>query len=97
PHPTLVVLTTPGDRPHNWIRAGQALERVLLTATAHRLAATPLNQALEVPELRRLVTDLHTAGHAQAILRIGYGEAVPATPRRAPSDVTEDVTENVSG
>jgi hypothetical protein len=33
PDPTLVVLYTTGDTPAEWLRAGQALQRVLLTAT----------------------------------------------------------------
>jgi nitroreductase len=32
-HPHLAVLTTPGDDPADWLRAGQALQRVLLVAT----------------------------------------------------------------
>jgi len=81
-HPRVVVLATRGDTPYHWIRAGQALERVLLTATARGLSATPMNQALEVPRLRRFVADEYNGWHAQAILRIGYGGAVPPTPRR---------------
>lgn len=81
-HPRIVVLATRGDTPAQRIRAGQALERVLLTATARGLSVTPMNQALEVPQLRRLVTDLHEGWYAQAILRLGYGGPVPRTPRR---------------
>ncbi|MEQ4306322.1 nitroreductase, partial [Plantactinospora sp. B6F1] len=67
--PTIIRLTTRGDAPYDWLRAGQALQRVLLTATVRRLAASPVNQALEVPELRALVGGGH--GHTQMILRIG--------------------------
>jgi hypothetical protein len=86
-HPVIVVLTTPGDSRYHWARAGQALQRVLLTATARDLAATLMNQSLEIPELRRLLTDQRAARYAQAILRIGYGPAVPATPRRGLGEV----------
>ncbi|MFY1671536.1 Acg family FMN-binding oxidoreductase [Plantactinospora sp. WMMB334] len=85
--PTLVRLTTSGDMPYDWIRAGQAIQRVLLTATARRLDASPINQALEVAELRRLVGG---QGHAQMVLRIGYGEPSRGTLRRALVDVLDD-------
>ncbi|MEQ4306309.1 nitroreductase, partial [Plantactinospora sp. B6F1] len=60
---------------------------VLLTATVRRLAASPVNQALEVPELRALVGGGH--GHTQMILRIGYGDPVPETPRRTLSEILD--------
>lgn len=84
--PTLVRLTTHDDTPYDWIRAGQALQRVLLTATTRRLVASPVNQALEVAELRRLVSG---HGFAQMVLRIGYGDPSRATPRRALFDVVD--------
>jgi hypothetical protein len=37
----------------DWLNAGQALQRVLLTLTAHGYHASFLNQPLEVPPLRR--------------------------------------------
>jgi nitroreductase len=82
--PTLVRLTTRHDNPYDWIRAGQALQRVLLTATTRRLSAAPLTQALEVATVRRLVSG---QGYAQMLLRIGYGDPTRGTPRRALSDV----------
>jgi nitroreductase len=65
------------------INAGQALERVLLTATAEGLAVSFLSQVVEVPairdQLRRLI---HGTRPPQAVLRIGRGWPVQATPRR---------------
>jgi nitroreductase len=87
PEPTLVVLHTSGDRPDSWVRAGQALERVMLTATVRRLACTPLTSPLEIPELRELVADRRRGGTAQAILRIGYGPSSAPAPRRPVSEV----------
>jgi nitroreductase len=84
-HPTLVLLSTKADTPQQWLRAGQALERVLLTATVRGLATTPLTQPLELPRLRKLLTD--GTGVPQVILRIGYGPATAASPRRPLSDV----------
>jgi hypothetical protein len=85
--PTLAVLFTPGDGRHDWLRAGQALERVLLTATVHRLATTPLTQAVEVPRLRQLLSPPAGPGVVQSIIRLGYAGPVPHTPRRPLSDV----------
>jgi nitroreductase len=88
PDPTLVLLFTAGDTQLDWLRAGAALERVLLTATVRGLAATPLSQVVEVPKLRELLADAITGQVVQTILRIGYPTAqVRATPRRPVDDV----------
>ncbi|WP_020576633.1 Acg family FMN-binding oxidoreductase [Actinopolymorpha alba] len=88
--PTIAVLTTDGDRPVDWLRAGQALMRVLLTATAHGLAASYLNQPLELPDLRPRVREtLALVGFPQLILRLGRpigGWPLP-TPRRPVADL----------
>jgi hypothetical protein len=83
PHPTIMVLTTEHDTPSDWLRAGQALQRVLLTATWIGLAATPISQPVEVPEIRR---KLH-ARPAQMVLRVGYGRVAGGSPRRPLSQV----------
>lgn len=71
-HPVVVVLGTVDDGPADWLAAGQALGRLLLTATAHGLAASPMTQALEVPDTRaRLTHELGTVGHPQVVLRVG--------------------------
>jgi nitroreductase len=80
--PTLAVLYTPTDTPYAWLRAGQALERVLLTATAEGLQSTLMTQPLEYPALRALFDDSARGAVAQAIIRIGYGHAAPPSPRR---------------
>lgn len=85
--PALAVLSTRDDTCYDWVRAGQALQRVLLTATVHGLVGTPMNQTLEVPALRRLVGVEGAGSHAQAILRLGHGRPGPATPRRGSADV----------
>jgi hypothetical protein len=87
PHPALVVIATTGDTPEDWLRAGQALERVLLTATVRGVAATPMTQPLEIPDLRELLTDPAGAGHPQVILRLGYGPACPRSGRRPLSQI----------
>jgi nitroreductase len=88
PEPTLILLFTDGDTRTDWLRAGAALQRVLLTATLRGLAATPLSQLLEIPRLRSLLADSVTGQVAQTILRIGYATtpALP-TPRRPLAEV----------
>ncbi len=80
--PTLTVLYTAGDGRLAWLRAGQAMERVLLTATVRGVASTPMTAPTELSELRGLLDDTAAARYAQLILRLGYGDPVPATPRR---------------
>jgi len=87
PYPTILVLSTDGDRPPDWLRAGQALQRVLLTATWQNLATTPISQPVEVPEVRRLLTDATTGLAAQMVLRVGYGKIAGRSPRRSVSEV----------
>ncbi|MDQ1618473.1 MAG: hypothetical protein QOE19_1042 [Actinomycetota bacterium] len=86
--PTVAILSTPADRLVDWVRAGQALERLLLEATAAGLAASFLNQPLERKDLRWLVRSPTTGvGHSHMIVRLGYGDEVRPTPRRSPNHV----------
>ena len=62
PAPTLAVLLTDGDEVVDWLRAGQALERVWLEATAAGLAVSLLTQPLEVPHLRWLARPVAPMG-----------------------------------
>ncbi|MCX4784953.1 nitroreductase [Streptomyces sp. NBC_01221] len=81
--PQLALLSTPGDRPTDWLHAGQALERVLLTATLHQVSASFATQPLEWPDLRWILRDpVYGTGHPQMIIRLGYGPSGPRTPRR---------------
>ena len=87
PYPTIMVLSTDGDTREHWVSAGQALQRVLLTATWQNLSTTPISQPVEIPAIRRLLTDTRTGAWAQLVLRVGYGRPAATTPRRALADV----------
>jgi nitroreductase len=87
PYPTIAVLSTDGDHRDQWVRAGQALQRVLLTATWLKLATTPISQPVELPAVRELLTDTDGGRWAQMVMRLGYGRPAPATPRRPLADV----------
>jgi nitroreductase len=69
------------------VQSGQALQHLLLTATAEGLAASFLSQIVEIPHIREeLRTLIGAARPPQVVLRIGRGWSVPGTPRRAVSD-----------
>jgi len=83
---TVAVLSTPHDTRPDWLRAGQALQRVLLYAAARGVMAAFHTQPLELPDLRaelqaRLIGDRS----AQMVLRLGYPVRLSASPRRSPA------------
>ncbi|MEE1786702.1 hypothetical protein PUR71_27930 [Streptomyces sp. SP17BM10] len=80
--PQLLLLTTRHDGRTDWLRAGQALQHVLLLLTLHGVRASLLHQALEWPDLRDLMAGPGPGrGTAHMLLRIGYGPAGFPTPR----------------
>jgi Nitroreductase family len=81
--PLLVVLGSQADDSRAWLSSGQALARVLLTATAAGLSASFLNQPIQVPSHRPLVAEaIGRSGHPQQLLRLGIGPPATPTPRR---------------
>ncbi|MFJ4989814.1 Acg family FMN-binding oxidoreductase [Streptomyces sp. NPDC088732] len=88
--PLIAVLSTADDRHADWLRAGQALEHVLLVATSHQLRASLLHQALEWPDLRWALRSTDSGPvHVQMLLRLGYGPEGPASPRRPATEVLQ--------
>ncbi|WP_254705619.1 Acg family FMN-binding oxidoreductase [Streptomyces vilmorinianum] len=86
--PQLVLLGTAEDSPEDWLRAGQAMQRVLLRATLDGLSTSLMSQPLEWPELRSLARDPSSAmGFVHMVIRLGYGPETRATPRRPVSEV----------
>jgi hypothetical protein len=86
--PLLVCLGTAGDDPLAWLSAGQALQRLLLTATANRLHASFLNQPIETARLRpKLLALMPRRGQPQMLLRLGRGSRRTHTPRRGLEEV----------
>jgi nitroreductase len=88
-HPTIAVLATHGDGRLEWVRAGQALQRVLLVATCLHLATTPISQPVEVPAVRAMLTRTDADQWAQMVVRLGYGTPAPASPRRPLAEILE--------
>ncbi|WP_393062290.1 Acg family FMN-binding oxidoreductase [Streptomyces sp. LN549] len=86
--PQIALLGTVTDTPADWLRAGQAMQRVLLQATLDGLATSMLSQPLEWPELRSFARDPGSAtGFVHMLLRLGYGPRGTATPRRRVDEV----------
>ncbi|RSN53396.1 MULTISPECIES: Acg family FMN-binding oxidoreductase [Actinomadura] len=84
-----VLLTTPGDTAVDRLRAGQALQRMLLRAAGYGLAAAFHTQSLQVPELRTVLRlRFCDGGHPQMLLRLGVPEGgAPHSVRRPVEDV----------
>jgi hypothetical protein len=86
----IAVLTTEHDGPNDWLRAGQALESVLLTAANEWAFAAIHSRVTEVRHLRAEVQrELATAAFPQLLLRFGYADTAPTTPRRAPEEIID--------
>ena len=87
--PLVAVLNSYTDTPLAQIRTGQAMQRVLLTATTAGVSASFLSQPVEIPASRQALRGLlGGTSHPQVVLRFGYGFTAPATRRRAVDEVT---------
>lgn len=87
--PLLFVIGSPADQESDWLRAGQALERVLLTACSRGLQASYLNQPLHIASSRAAIRDLAPdALLPQVLLRLGRPmDETPASARRPTQDI----------
>ncbi len=86
--PALGVLGTDSNGPDEWLRAGEALSRLLLRAAAAGVSASFLNQPIEVVELRPCLAGvLRLRGHPQLLFRLGIGKEAAAAPRRTLEEV----------
>jgi nitroreductase len=85
-----LVLFGDGDDPVDWLRAGEGLSAVLLTAVALDLSAAPISDVIEVAATRRLVQALlRRPGYPYVAVRCGHGvspEVLGDAPRREPTD-----------
>ncbi|WP_019875277.1 hypothetical protein [Sporichthya polymorpha] len=89
---TLLLLGTDTDHRRDWLRAGEAVERVLLTAALSGYEYSPVMPALEVPDVREMLRfELGVTVYPQFLLRLGRGAPVASTSRRP---LTEILTES---
>lgn len=90
--PWLTVLGTGRDDAEAWLRAGEALQRALLTGCRLGLQASYLNQPVEVAPLRERLRDLlGTRDQPQLLIRWGHPHGdLSAAPRRPLATVIEE-------
>ncbi|MFG2058113.1 Acg family FMN-binding oxidoreductase [Micromonospora sp. NPDC048930] len=87
-----VILFGERDDPAAWLRGGEALSALLLTATAEGLATAPISDAVELAWPRRMMRDLLAGvGEPYLVVRVGWGsdDELPPAPRRVPADAIE--------
>jgi len=90
PRPRLAVLSTAHDEPGDWLRAGQALQRVLLTAAGSGLATSLLYQPIELHDRERRDEGWWPWPECpQMIVRFGYGPPGSDSPRRTVDDILD--------
>jgi nitroreductase len=83
PEPLIAVIGTFHDLPLAHLQAGQAMQRVLLAATAAGLAASFLSEVVEVPSTRKQLRELIVGGlWPQTVLRLGRPTAPATAPAR---------------
>jgi hypothetical protein len=81
PTSTMALLATRSDDVTDWLRCGEAMQRVLLELAARGWSATPLSQPVEVPLTRmQLRSALSWDAHPQLLLSIGRATST-AAPR----------------
>lgn len=87
--PALAVFVADEADPAHWMRVGRACQRLQLAATRLGLKSAFLNQPVEVPRLRPELAALvgETGRRPDIVMRLGYGPALPYSPRRPVSAV----------
>jgi nitroreductase len=83
-------LLTPGDGRADWLRAGQALHRLLAHAASEWVFASLYSQPLEAAAIRAVIQDrLALPGAPQMLLQLGLAHTAQATARRPACDLIE--------
>jgi nitroreductase len=83
---TYVILYGLADEPRSWLRAGEALSAIWLTATEDMVALLPMSAVVEVPATRQILHRMLSGlGYPYLTLRLGVADpqqpTVAATPR----------------
>ena len=90
PAPVTAVLLTSGDHQDDWLRAGQALQRLLLRAASHWVFASLQTQPLQAPATRGLIqARLALPGCPQMLLQLGLARTTHPTARRPVSELAD--------
>ncbi|MGP4103947.1 Acg family FMN-binding oxidoreductase [Nonomuraea sp. KM90] len=86
----VALLTTPGDSRREWIDTGQALQHVLLHASAYGVSAAFHTQALEMDQLREFIRQEVCSGrYPQMIMRLGVTFDDKGSVRRPLSELLD--------
>jgi hypothetical protein len=84
----VALLTTAADRPADWVNAGHALQRILLTASTCGVAVALHSQPVELPWLREFIrTKLSGGAYPHLVLRVGMVTQAAVSVRRHPDEV----------
>jgi nitroreductase len=90
PPAATAILLTPRDSRADWLRAGQALHRILAHAASSWVFASLHTQPLEAAATRAAIRDQLTLhGAPQILLQLGPAHSAPTTARRPPADLIE--------
>ena len=82
------LLTTPADTPRDWVNAGHARQRILLTSASYGAAAALYSQPMEVGWLREVIrVQLGDGSYPQLVLRLGTVIQSAISVRRPPGSV----------
>jgi hypothetical protein len=87
----LVLFTTKNNTIPEWIDMGRSLERILLETTRLNLANAYLNPPCEIETLANEIQSSLPINneYPTILLRIGYAEPMPYSPRKSIEDVIE--------
>jgi hypothetical protein len=84
----LLLLGTAQDTPLAWLRAGEALEHILLELTRRGYSASPLTQVIEVATTNEMLRhELRLTMHPHVLLRVGRAPLAAASRRRRLGDM----------
>jgi hypothetical protein len=90
PAPVTAVLVTCGDGEQDWLRAGQALHRLLLRAASQWVFGNLQTQPLKVVWVRALIRNqLTLPGWPQMLLQLGLSRTSHSTARRPPAELID--------
>lgn len=93
--PALLLLASLDDDPAAWLRAGEALERILLQVTVAGFVASLSSQVTQVPSTRdRLQLAFGLATHPLVLMQVGTALPGPHTRRRRLVDAVIDNLED---
>ena len=89
PAPVTAILVTSGDHEEDWLRTGQALQRLLLRAASQWVFANLQTEPLQAPDTLSLIQySLALPGWPQMLLQLGVARTSHPTPRRSAADLT---------